>query len=172
MVVGVQRQRRFHRRRAPVGLPFGAGIRHDQAAEGNLPLTAATELSVRVLSTVDRSLSLALHDVVLLTRDDARALLGLAADQACDLAVEVYHEAEQEAILADLLPRGVATQIFTALLENAASEQGARMSAMDNATRNAGEMIDKLTIVYNRSRQAAITKELIEIVSGAQALEG
>jgi len=80
------------------------------------------------------------------------------------------YEPDEEAILADLLPRGVATQIFTALLENAASEQGARMSAMDNATRNAGEMIDKLTIVYNRTRQATITKELIEIISGAEAL--
>ncbi len=80
------------------------------------------------------------------------------------------YEPSEEGILADLLPRGVATQIFTALLENAASEQGARMSAMDNATRNAGEMIDRLTIVYNRSRQAAITKELIEIISGAEAL--
>ncbi|MCM2562663.1 F0F1 ATP synthase subunit gamma [Lutimaribacter sp. EGI FJ00015] len=80
------------------------------------------------------------------------------------------YEPDEEAILADLLPRGVATQIFTALLENAASEQGARMSAMDNATRNAGEMIDKLTIEYNRSRQAVITNELIEIISGAEAL--
>ncbi len=80
------------------------------------------------------------------------------------------YEPGEEAILADLLPRAVATQVFTALLENAASEQGARMSAMDNATRNAGEMIDRLTIVYNRSRQAAITKELIEIISGAEAL--
>ncbi len=80
------------------------------------------------------------------------------------------YEPDEEAILADLLPRGLATQVFTALLENAASEQGARMSAMDNATRNAGEMIDRLTIQYNRSRQAAITKELIEIISGAEAL--
>ena len=80
------------------------------------------------------------------------------------------YEPDEEAILADLLPRGVATQIFTALLENGASEQGARMSAMDNATRNAGEMIDKLTIQYNRSRQAVITNELIEIISGAEAL--
>ena len=79
-------------------------------------------------------------------------------------------EPDEERILADLLPRGVATQIFSALLENAASEQGARMSAMDNATRNAGEMIDKLTIEYNRSRQAVITNELIEIISGAEAL--
>lgn len=80
------------------------------------------------------------------------------------------YEPSEEGILADLLPRGVATQVFTALLENGASEQGARMSAMDNATRNAGDMIDKLTIIYNRSRQAAITKELIEIISGAEAL--
>ncbi len=80
------------------------------------------------------------------------------------------YEPSEEGILADLLPRGVATQIFTALLENGASEQGARMSAMDNATRNAGDMIERLTIVYNRSRQASITKELIEIISGAEAL--
>jgi F-type H+-transporting ATPase subunit gamma len=80
------------------------------------------------------------------------------------------YEPGEEAILADLLPRSVATQVFTALLENAASEQGARMSAMDNATRNAGDMINRLTIQYNRSRQAAITKELIEIISGAEAL--
>lgn len=80
------------------------------------------------------------------------------------------YEPDEQAILADLLPRGVATQIFSALLENAASEQGARMSAMDNATRNAGEMIDKLTIQYNRTRQAVITNELIEIISGAEAL--
>ena len=88
-----------------------------------------------------------------------------------DEAPALYeYEPSEEEILADLLPRGVATQIFAALLENAASEQGARMTAMDNATRNAGEMIDRLTIQYNRSRQAAITKELIEIISGAEAL--
>ena len=80
------------------------------------------------------------------------------------------YEPDESSILANLLPRGVATQIFSALLENGASEQGARMSAMDNATRNAGEMIDKLTIEYNRSRQAVITNELIEIISGAEAL--
>ncbi len=86
-------------------------------------------------------------------------------------ASQLYdYEPSEEGILADLLPRGVATQVFTALLENAASEQGARMSAMDNATRNAGDMIARLTIVYNRSRQASITKELIEIISGAEAL--
>ena len=80
------------------------------------------------------------------------------------------YEPDEEEILADLLPRNIATQIFRGLLENAASEQGARMTAMDNATRNAGEMIDKLTIQFNRSRQAAITSELIEIISGAEAL--
>jgi F-type H+-transporting ATPase subunit gamma len=79
-------------------------------------------------------------------------------------------EPEEAEILGELLPRNLAVQIFTALLENAASEQGARMTAMDNATRNAGEMIDRLNTTYNRSRQAAITKELIEIISGAEAL--
>lgn len=79
-------------------------------------------------------------------------------------------EPSEEVILERLLPTNLAVQIFKALLENAASEQGARMAAMDNATRNAGEMIDKLTLSYNRQRQAAITKELIEIVSGAEAL--
>ena len=85
-------------------------------------------------------------------------------------SVNYEYEPSEEEILADLLPRGVGTQIFAALLENGASEQGARMSAMDNATRNAGDMIDKLTIQYNRSRQAVITNELIEIISGAEAL--
>jgi F-type H+-transporting ATPase subunit gamma len=79
-------------------------------------------------------------------------------------------EPDEESILADLLPRNIAVQIYGALLENAASEQGARMTAMDNATRNAGEMIGKLTLRYNRTRQATITKELIEIISGAEAL--
>ena len=80
------------------------------------------------------------------------------------------YEPDEEEILADLLPRNISTQIFRALLENAASEQGARMSAMDSATRNAGEMIKKQTLKYNRTRQAMITKELIEIISGAEAL--
>ena len=79
-------------------------------------------------------------------------------------------EPEQDEILNNLLPKNISTQIFKAMLENSASEQGSRMSAMDNATRNAGEMVDKLTIQYNRSRQAAITKELIEIISGAESL--
>jgi F-type H+-transporting ATPase subunit gamma len=80
------------------------------------------------------------------------------------------YEPDESEILATLLPRNISVQVFRALLENAASEQGARMSSMDNATRNAGEMIKKQTIIYNRSRQAMITKELIEIISGAEAL--
>ena len=84
---------------------------------------------------------------------------------------EIYEfEPDEDEILSNLLPKNISTQIFKAMLENSASEQGSRMSAMDNATRNAGEMVDKLTIEYNRSRQAAITKELIEIISGAESL--
>jgi F-type H+-transporting ATPase subunit gamma len=79
-------------------------------------------------------------------------------------------EPEENEILDNLLPRNISTQIFKAILENAASEQGSRMTAMDNATRNAGDLVDKLTVTYNRSRQAAITKELIEIISGAESL--
>ncbi len=93
------------------------------------------------------------------------------ASAAADLGGAAYdYEPDEKDILEDLLPRNLTVQIFKALLENAASEQGARMSAMDNATRNAGEMIDKLTITYNRSRQAMITRDLIEIISGAEAL--
>ncbi len=99
-------------------------------------------------------------------------LIPLPAAAAPEGTGEAIYEFEpdEEAILVDLLPRNVAVQVFRALLENAASEQGARMMAMDNATRNAGDMIGRLTLTYNRSRQAAITKELIEIVSGAEAL--
>ena len=91
------------------------------------------------------------------------------ADGKADLAVYEY-EADEETILNELLPRNLSVQVFRALLENAASEMGAKMTAMDSATRNAGEMINKLTLKYNRSRQAQITKELIEIISGAEAL--
>ena len=95
----------------------------------------------------------------------------IEAVEGPDLAGAAYdYEPEEAEILDALLPRNIAIQILRALLENAASEQGARMSAMDNATRNAGEMIDDLSITYNRSRQAQITKELIEIISGAEAL--
>ena len=91
-------------------------------------------------------------------------------EEADGVAGLYEYEPDEEGILAELLPRNVATQIFSALLENTASEHGARMSAMDSATRNAGEMIDKLTLTYNRTRQGIITKELIEIISGAEAL--
>ena len=102
----------------------------------------------------------------------AQQLIPAAIPEGADDAEAVMYDYEPDEgeILADLLPRNVAVQIFRALLENAASEQGARMAAMDNATRNAGEMIDKLTLSYNRQRQAQITKELIEIISGAEAL--
>src|SRR5207302_5986144 len=96
----------------------------------------------------------------------------LAEEEPAEGVVPAIYEFEpsEEEILAELLPNNLAVQIYTALLENAASEQGARMTAMDNATRNAGDMIDRLTMNYNRTRQAVITKELIEIISGAEAL--
>ena len=101
----------------------------------------------------------------------ARQIIPAVIEEGDAAASSLYdYEPGEEAILSELLPRSITTQVFAALLENAASEQGARMTAMDNATRNAGDMIDRLTTVYNRSRQAAITKELIEIISGAEAL--
>ena len=102
----------------------------------------------------------------------AQQIIPLEADKKDDeLDGGSYEfEPDEDEILSNLLPKNISTQIFKAMLENSASEQGSRMSAMDNATRNAGEMVDKLTIEYNRSRQAAITKELIEIISGAESL--
>ena len=100
----------------------------------------------------------------------ARQVIPAVVEEGASASSLYDYEPDESAILNDLLPRAVATQVFAALLENGASEQGARMSAMDNATRNAGDMIDRLTTVYNRSRQAAITNELIEIISGAEAL--
>jgi len=94
----------------------------------------------------------------------------LPAGGAAGADASVEYEPDEESILADLLPKNLAVQVFRALLENAASEQGSRMTAMDSATRNAGDMINKLSITYTRTRQAAITKELIEIISGAEAL--
>ena len=96
--------------------------------------------------------------------------VAIPAGSAVASEAAVEYEPDEEEILAELLPRNVTTQIFGALLENAASEQGASMTAMDNATRNAGDLINRLTIEYNRSRQAAITTELIEIIAGAEAL--
>ena len=101
----------------------------------------------------------------------AQQIIPFEVPEGYDAPDALYdYEPDEEAILADLLPRAISTAIFSALLENGASEQGARMSAMDNATRNAGDMIEKLTIEFNRSRQAVITNELIEIISGAEAL--
>ncbi len=101
----------------------------------------------------------------------AQQIIPPVFETATEGAAAAYeYEPEEEEILAELLPRNLSVQVFRALLENAASEQGARMSAMDNATRNAGEMIRKQTLTYNRTRQAMITKELIEIISGAEAL--
>ena len=91
-------------------------------------------------------------------------------EKSMDNEVSYEFEPEEDEILEDLLPKNISTQIFKAFLENSASEQGSRMTAMDNATRNAGDLVDKLTINYNRSRQASITKELIEIISGAESL--
>ena len=91
-------------------------------------------------------------------------------EKSTDNEVSYEFEPEEDEILEDLLPKNISTQIFKAFLENSASEQGSRMTAMDNATRNAGDLVDKLTINYNRSRQASITKELIEIISGAESL--
>ncbi|HEX8447525.1 MAG TPA: F0F1 ATP synthase subunit gamma [Sphingomonas sp.] len=93
-----------------------------------------------------------------------------ATTSATSVAASTEYEPDEETILAELLPRNVAIQLFRAMLENAASEQGSRMNAMDNATRNAGDMINRLTIQYNRTRQAAITTELVEIIAGAEAL--
>ncbi|PCD02033.1 F0F1 ATP synthase subunit gamma [Sphingomonas spermidinifaciens] len=93
-----------------------------------------------------------------------------AATNDTDGGAVMEYEPDEESILADLLPRAIAIQIFRALRENAASEQGSKMTAMDNATRNAGDLIKRLQIEYNRSRQAAITTELVEIISGAEAL--
>jgi F-type H+-transporting ATPase subunit gamma len=98
------------------------------------------------------------------------ALAGSANENADPELTSYEYEPEEDAILEELLPRNIGMQVYRALLENAASEEGARMSAMDSATRNAGDMINRLTITYNRSRQAYITKELIEIISGAEAL--
>ena len=93
-----------------------------------------------------------------------------SSDLKNENAMSYEFEPDEDEILEDLLPKNISTQVFKAFLENAASEQGSRMTAMDNATRNAGDLVDKLTINYNRSRQASITKELIEIISGAESL--
>ena len=106
-----------------------------------------------------------------LVKEGVVEYLDAAEEEKADAGVSTYDfEPEEERILSALLPRNIAVQVSRALLASSAGEQAARMTAMDNATRNAGEMIDKLTLVYNRTRQAKITSELIEIISGAEAL--
>ncbi|MEI2385621.1 F0F1 ATP synthase subunit gamma [Breoghania sp. JC706] len=142
--------------------------------------THADEIGKRVLSLFDAgefdvcTLFYAKFQSVISQVPSAQQVIPASVPEGAetvDLGGAVYdYEPDEAEILQDLLPRNVSVQIFRALLENAASEQGARMSAMDNATRNAGEMIDKLTTSYNRQRQAQITTELIEIIAGAEAL--
>ena len=112
------------------------------------------------------------HRLIALAAPEADGLeQAEAADPAGSASSAIYiFEPEEQDILADLLPKNMSIQVYQAFLESAASEHGARMTAMDNATRNAGEMIDNLSLTYNRTRQAAITTELVEIVSGAEAL--
>ncbi len=147
----------------------------------NVGFAQAREVSDRVLGMFDAgefdvaSVFYSRFETVMSQVPTKQQLIPAAFDTAegegVDLGQAAYeYEPDEESILADLLPRNVSVQILKALLENGASEQGSRMTAMDNATRNAGEMIDKLTITYNRTRQAQITKELIEIISGAEAL--
>jgi F0F1-type ATP synthase gamma subunit len=137
--------------------------------------TGSEQTQLIVLATADRGLAGGFNTNLI--RDPLRLIpfrLDEAEDnsQADSSAAATLHDYEpnEADILADLLPRNIAVQIYRGLLENAASEQGARMTAMDNATRNAGDMVGQLTLLYNRTRQAQITKELIEIVSGAEAL--
>ncbi len=124
-----------------------------------------------VCSVIFNKFKSAISQVVTVQQLIPFAVAAEAAEAAGSEAKAMYEfEPDEEQILAELLPRNLSIQIYRALLESAASEQGARMTAMDNATRNAGDMINKLTITYNRTRQAYITKELIEIISGAEAL--
>ncbi len=139
--------------------------------------TNAQDIASNILSRFDEgefdvaTIFYAEFESVISQKPKALQIIPAEVPEGADEEATVFdYEPDESAILAELLPRGVATQIFTALLENGASEQGARMSAMDNATRNAGDMIEKLTIEFNRTRQAVITNELIEIISGAEAL--
>jgi F-type H+-transporting ATPase subunit gamma len=148
----------------------------DLSTVKNLSYDVALTISKNILSGFDKeefdtaSIFYSKFQSVLVQTPTVQQLIPASFKELDTLGDGYDYEPDQDVILEDLLPRSIATQIYTALLENAASEQGARMSAMDNATRNAGDMIDKLTIKYNRSRQAAITNELIEIISGAEAL--
>jgi len=150
----------------------------DLSAVKRLGFTDASAIAQRVIDMFDGGefdvawLYFSNFRSVLSQEPTEQQLIPVAVPDASGGGAEaaVEYEPSEEAILEALLPRNLSVQVYKALLENAASEQGARMSAMDNATRNAGDMINRLTITYNRSRQAAITKELIEIISGAEAL--
>jgi F-type H+-transporting ATPase subunit gamma len=138
----------------------------------------ANEIATRVINSFERgefdvcTLFYSQFKSVISQVPTAKQIIPAAAPEVevADTGSVYEYEPDAGAILEDLIPRNIAVQVFRALLENAAGEMGAKMSAMDNATRNAGEMINKLTITYNRQRQAQITKELIEIISGAEAL--
>ena len=150
---------------------------HDLSQAKRLGFEHAREIADDVLRRFDQgefdvaTLYFAQFQTVLTQVPTALQLIPAVFDEGEEAErINYEYEPDEDEILAELLPRNIATQIFRALLENGASEQGSRMTAMDSATRNAGEMIDKLTIVYNRTRQATITKELIEIISGAEAL--
>ncbi len=152
---------------------------HDTSAVRNIGFAEAEAVAARVLDLFERgafdvaTLFFSRFRSALVQQPTAVQLIPVAlAPEAAGAAggAVVDYEPDEEAILAELLPRNVKVQIFKGLLENVAGEQGASMTAMDNATRNAGDLITRLTIEFNRSRQAAITKELIEIISGAEAL--
>ncbi|WP_353857903.1 F0F1 ATP synthase subunit gamma [Azospirillum formosense] len=142
----------------------------DVIAQKVLSLYEAGEFDV--CSVIFNKFKSAIAQIVTVQQLVPFAVEAQAEDEAAGSDVKAIYEFEpdEEQILAELLPRNLSIQVYRALLESAASEQGARMTAMDNATRNAGDMINKLTITYNRTRQAYITKELIEIISGAEAV--
>ncbi|ARO14068.1 F-type H+-transporting ATPase subunit gamma [Ketogulonicigenium robustum] len=141
-----------------------------------LGYATAQEVAGQILSSFDAgefdvaTLFFARFQSVISQTPTALQIIPAQVDTTAEVSSLYDYEPDEESILEELLPRGVATQVFAALLENAASEQGARMTAMDNATRNAGDMVNKLTVQMNRTRQAAITTELIEIIAGAEAL--
>ncbi|MDQ2104630.1 F0F1 ATP synthase subunit gamma [Azospirillum isscasi] len=142
----------------------------DTVAQKVLAMYDAGEFDV--CSVIFNKFKSAISQIVTVQQLVPFAVEAQAEDEAAGTEVKAIYEFEpdEEQILAELLPRNLSIQVYRALLESAASEQGARMTAMDNATRNAGDMINKLTITYNRTRQAYITKELIEIISGAEAV--
>ena len=160
--------------------PTGIAVDHDMSAIKTVAFDDAQAIAADLIRRYEAGefdvahLFFAKFQSALVQEPMGMQLIPVAVPDSMETAnngsAAVTYEPDEEAILADLLPRNVAVQIFRALLENAASEQGSRMTAMDNATRNAGDMIKRLSIQYNRARQAAITTELVEIISGAEAL--